>query len=131
MSNEASVVALLSVKLLSEAGEAGEAAEAIVPMGGRLLGIEPVSERDETIASRGAELSSEAGCAVPPLSVNLQGEAGETARAAADSASGELRCQEPTSVKMITSSSVKAPSMAGATAEETDAAVAMGSVRAL
>ena len=74
----ASVVALLlSVKLLSEAGEAAEAA--IVPKGGWLLGIEPVSERDETIASRGAEPSSEAGCAVQPLSVKLQGEAGETA----------------------------------------------------
>ena len=57
MSNQPSVSALLSVKLLSE---------------------------DETIASRGAEPSSEAGCAVPPLSVKLQGEAGETARAAAD-----------------------------------------------
>ena len=79
----ASVVALLlSVKLLSEAGEAAEAA--IVPKGGWLLGIEPVSERDETIASCGAESSSEAGCAVLPLSVKLQGEAGETARAAAD-----------------------------------------------
>ena len=82
MSNQPSVSALLSVKLLSEAGEAAEAA--IVPKGGWLLGIEPVSERDETIASRGAEPSGEAGCAVLPLSVKLQGDAGETARAAAD-----------------------------------------------
>ena len=107
MSIEASVAALLSVKLFSEAGKAAEAV--IVPMGGWLLGIEPVSERDETIASRGAGPSSESGCAVPLLRVKLQGEAGKTARAAADLASGELRCQEPTSVKVIVSSSVGAP----------------------
>ena len=82
MSIEASVAALLSVRLLSEAGKVAEAV--IVPMGGLLLGIEPVSDRAETIASRGAEPSSEAGCAVQPLSVKLQGKAGETARAAAD-----------------------------------------------
>ena len=107
MSIEAGVAALLSVKLFSEAGKAAEAV--IVPMGGWLLGIEPVSERDETIASRGAGPSSESGCAVPLLRVKPQGEAGNTARAAADLASGELRCQEPTSVKMIVSSSVEAP----------------------
>ena len=78
MSNEASVAAPLRVKLVSEAGEAAEAA--IVSMGGRPLGIEPVSERDEAVASRGAEPSSEAGGAVPPLSVKLQGKAGEATR---------------------------------------------------
>ena len=66
------------MKLLSEASEAAEAA--IVSMGGRPLGIEPVSERDEPVAPRGAEPSSEAGGAVPPLSVKLQGKAGEATR---------------------------------------------------
>ena len=66
------------MKLLSEASEAAEAA--IVSMGGRPLGIEPVSERDEAVASRGAEPSSEAGGAVQPLSVKLQGKAGEATR---------------------------------------------------
>ena len=107
MSIEASVAALLSVKLFSEAGKAAEAV--IVPMGGWLLDIEPVSEGGKTVASRGAGPSSESGCAVPLLRVKLQGEAGKTARAAADLASGELRCQEPTSVKVIVSSSVGAP----------------------
>ena len=83
-----SVAAPLSVKLVNEASEAAEAA--IVSMGGRPLGIEPVSERDDAVASRGAEPSSEAGSAAPPLSVKLQGEAGEAARDAAD-----LACMDP------------------------------------
>ena len=44
------------------------------------MGIEPVSEKDQAVASRGAEPSSEAGGAVPPLSVKLQGKAGEATR---------------------------------------------------
>jgi|AntAceMinimDraft_11_1070367.scaffolds.fasta_scaffold21849_7 hypothetical protein len=36
-----------------------------------------VNERAETIAARSVEPSSEAGCAAPPLSIELQGEAGE------------------------------------------------------
>ena len=76
------------MKLLSEASEAAVAA--IVSMGGWPLGIEPVSEQDQAVASRGAEPSSEAGGAVPPLSVKLQGEAGEAARDAAD-----LACMDP------------------------------------
>ena len=100
-------------------------------MVGRLLGVEPVSERHDTIASRGAEPSSRAGCAVPPLSVELQGEAGEAARAAADLSSGELRCQETMGEEMIASSSVEAPSAAGATADGADSVVAVGGVLAL
>ena len=60
---------LRSVKLLSVAGKAAEAA--IASTGGRLSSIEPVSERDVTIASRGVEPSSEAGCAAPSLSDEL------------------------------------------------------------
>ena len=84
----ACIEAPLSVKLLSEASEAAVAA--IVSMSGWPLGIEPVSEKDQAVASRGAEPSSEAGGAVPPLSVKLQGEAGEATRDFAD-----LACMDP------------------------------------
>ena len=108
---------LLSEPVLSQsmAGKAAEAAVSVVR--DMLSSVPPASERAEAIASRGVEPSSTASCVASQLSIELQGEASETAKAAVSEVSGTLRSHEPKSEKSFASSSVEAPCVSSAAAE--------------